>query len=165
MRFFIAGLIVSSIIIFSSCSESIPEKDESLMNSVQSTKTDLPTISQPALAPVTQAAPAIEEKAPVNLAALNPEHGKPGHRCDIAVGAPLNSPAAVTTTTPAVKTINTPSINSQPIPAPVKTAAGMNPPHGEPGHRCDIAVGAPLNSPAAETAPAVNVEKPDSVGT
>ena len=24
------------------------------------------------------------------------------------------------------------------------TAPGMNPPHGQPGHRCDIAVGAPL---------------------
>lgn len=23
---------------------------------------------------------------------LNPEHGMPGHRCDIAVGAPLNAP-------------------------------------------------------------------------
>jgi len=23
--------------------------------------------------------------------ALNPKHGEPGHRCDIAVGAPLNS--------------------------------------------------------------------------
>jgi len=33
---------------------------------------------------------------------------------------------------------------------------GMNPPHGEPGHRCDIAVGAPLNSKPATvtTAPA-----------
>ncbi|HRF24698.1 MAG TPA: hypothetical protein PLR98_11060, partial [Chitinophagaceae bacterium] len=32
-----------------------------------------------------------------SAAGLNPEHGKPGHRCDIAVGAPLDSkPAAVT---------------------------------------------------------------------
>ncbi|CAM3355012.1 hypothetical protein AEQU2_01320 [Aequorivita lipolytica] len=29
-----------------------------------------------------------------------------------------------------------------------KTAGGINPAHGEPGHRCDIPVGAPLN-PAA----------------
>jgi hypothetical protein len=29
------------------------------------------------------------------------------------------------------------------------TAPGMNPPHGQPNHRCDIAVGAPLNSPPA----------------
>ena len=36
------------------------------------------------------------------------------------------------------------------IPAPgatrIVTAPGMNPPHGQPGHRCDIAVGAPLAS-------------------
>lgn len=37
----------------------------------------------------------------------------------------------------------------------VKTAPGMNPPHGEPGHRCDIPVGQPLNSkPAAAATPA-----------
>jgi hypothetical protein len=39
------------------------------------------------------------------------------------------------------------------------TAPGMNPPHGQPNHRCDIAVGAPLNSkpvtPAAATTPAI----------
>ncbi|WP_417360960.1 hypothetical protein [Galbibacter sp.] len=57
-----------------------------------------------------------------NTAGLNPPHGQPGHRCDIAVGAPLggnsmlNSDASVT----------------------------LNPPHGQAGHRCDIAVGAPL---------------------
>jgi len=52
--------------------------------------------------------------------ALNPAHGQPGHRCDIAVGAPLNS-------------------------GDIK----LNPAHGQPGHRCDIAVGAPLNSAPA----------------
>ena len=62
---------------------------------------------------------------------LNPEHGKPGHRCDIAVGAPLNSAAP------------------KPITEVASTeyaASGKNPAHGQPGHRCDIAVGAPLNS-------------------
>lgn len=39
-------------------------------------------------------------------------------------------------------------------PAEVYRAAGLNPPHGEPGHDCAIAVGAPLNgSPAANTIP------------
>jgi hypothetical protein len=78
---------------------------------------------------------------------MNPPHGEPGHRCDIPVGAPLNSKPA-----PA----QTQAVNAQPqvtmteVPNKVKTAPGMNPPHGEPGHRCDIAVGAPLNSkPAA----------------
>src|SRR5690606_6869366 len=62
---------------------------------------------------------------PVQSAAgINPPHGQPGHRCDIAVGAPLggnsmlNNDASVT----------------------------LNPPHGQVGHRCDIAVGAPLPS-------------------
>lgn len=54
-------------------------------------------------------------------AGLNPPHGEPGHRCDIAVGAPLGG--------------NNPMNN---------TATNLNPPHGQPGHRCDIAVGAPL---------------------
>lgn len=35
-----------------------------------------------------------------------------------------------------------------------ETKPGMNPPHGQPGHRCDIPVGAPLkgNAPAAKQA-------------
>lgn len=161
MRFFIAGFIVSSIII-SSCSPASPEKDVSLMNSVQSTKAAVVIDSQPVVMPITTVAPAAEKKPQGNMAAFNPAHGMPGHRCDIAVGAPLNSSPA-TTAAPAAKTINT--INTQPVQAPVKTAAGMNPPHGEPGHRCDIAVGAPLNSPPAEKTPPVTVDKPDSVGT
>ncbi|MEA1787428.1 hypothetical protein U1E44_15105 [Arenibacter sp. GZD96] len=31
----------------------------------------------------------------------------------------------------------------------------VNPAHGEPGHRCDIQVGAPLNGSASTTAPSV----------
>lgn len=83
---------------------------------------------------------------------MNPPHGQPGHRCDIAVGALLNSkPAAPATTTGT--TVNAqPQVTMTEVPTKVKTLPGMNPPHGEPGHRCDIAVGAPLNSkPAATT--------------
>ena len=84
---------------------------------------------------------------------LNPPHGQPGHRCDIPVGEPLSSApaAAPATTSPVVPT------SLQTTPAPVTpvgsilsttpataTAPGMNPPHGQPGHRCDIDVGAPL---------------------
>ena len=74
---------------------------------------------------------------------MNPPHGEPGHRCDIAVGAPLNSAPASKTTTPAPAPAPV-AVNTQPA-QPTVTAPGMNPPHGEPGHRCDIAVGAPLN--------------------
>lgn len=88
-------------------------------------------------------------------AGLNPAHGQPGHRCELAVGAPLDGSAAPvggTTTTPVIKTEAAPSaspieINTQPAAATQKTAAGMNPPHGQPGHRCDISVGEPLSSP------------------
>ena len=42
----------------------------------------------------------------------------------------------------------------QQAPPEVYKAAGLNPPHGQPGHDCAIAVGAPLNgSPASITAP------------
>lgn len=110
--------------------------------------------SQPAGAPVSAS----------SAAGMNPAHGEPNHRCDIAVGAPLNSPpgknstAAPTIATPTVGTpsspiISDPNINSgntQSIPstpspaAKIPTAPGMNPPHGEPGHDCSIAVGSPL---------------------
>ncbi len=90
------------------------------------------------------------QPAASTAAGMNPAHGAPGHRCDIAVGAPLSSaPAAnpasgtqVTAQPPSSPVItSSPTINSQPV---VKTAPGMNPPHGEPGHDCAIAVGAPL---------------------
>jgi hypothetical protein len=74
---------------------------------------------------------------------MNPPHGQPNHRCDIAVGAPLNSkPMPAKTQTANAQ----PQVVMTEVPNKVKTAPGMNPPHGEPNHRCDIAVGAPLNS-------------------
>ena len=85
--------------------------------------------------------PATGSSAPVGTVlagntALNPKHGLPGHRCDIAEGAPLNSVPATTSTT---------------LPAG-GSSSKLNPAHGQPGHRCDIAVGAPLDSkPAATT--------------
>ena len=106
----------------------------------------------------------------VSSAALNPAHGLPGHRCDIAVGQPLNSKPAAgvnslsTTTTPAAKPATTssspfvtPGVKTNTTPStnvlPTATTPGLNPKHGQPGHRCDILVGQPLNSkPAAAPA-------------
>jgi hypothetical protein len=88
---------------------------------------------------------------------MNPPHGQPGHRCDIAVGAPLNSAPATTAPTAVTTPVN---ISSDKLiqAATTAVAPGMNPPHGQPGHRCDIAVGAPLNSkPASTTATPVNI--------
>ncbi|REC48896.1 hypothetical protein [Chryseobacterium pennipullorum] len=100
---------------------------------------------------------------------MNPPHGQPGHRCDIPVGQPLNSqPAAA----PVSQNINVGANNAIQIDPnavspgkiaidnagkEIKTAPGMNPPHGQPGHRCDIPVGKPLNSkPAPAPQPVQN---------
>lgn len=84
---------------------------------------------------------------------LNPQHGEPGHRCDIAVGAPLNAPATTSTIQPNAPTpvpgATTPAATTEAkkvTPNSTDATAALNPKHGEPGHRCDIAVGAPLNS-------------------
>lgn len=82
---------------------------------------------------------------------LNPAHGQPGHRCDISVGMPLNSPVGKTATTaaPTVQTITAP--NTTPVAAPVNIGspagtAKLNPAHGQPGHDCAVQVGAPLKN-------------------
>ncbi|WP_188050432.1 hypothetical protein [Flavobacterium sp. GP15] len=74
---------------------------------------------------------------------MNPEHGRPGHRCDIPVGAPLNSPAAAKNQQSAPAPTMTYTTTATPSET-VVTAEGMNPPHGQANHRCDIAVGEPL---------------------
>lgn len=80
---------------------------------------------------------------------MNPPHGQAGHRCDIPVGASLNSPAASAqpnskvTTTPQMTVTPTTSAIATTTPT-TSTPEGMNPPHGQEGHRCDIAVGAAL---------------------
>ena len=112
--------------------------------------------------------------------ALNPAHGEPYHRCDIAVGAPLDGPttqqgdspvqnspgpksffktvqsentntatAPTPQATPQATTTITPGGNQATPTAPAATTATTpkpknNPAHGQPHHRCDVAVGAPL---------------------
>jgi len=107
----------------------------------------LPTTTDPTLPANIDSAAAF--KAGV---ALNPQHGQPGHRCDIAVGAPLNAPVTniqpnVSATPPATSSSTTTNTNVQKaLPQANTSTTALNPKHGEPGHRCDIAVGAPLNS-------------------
>lgn len=168
--------------------------DKSLMNpaaenkTVQATDTFIPTVQPTAtqpnnplvntIAPATNSITVGPNKSPVSVSpaspvtistqptaqttapGMNPPHGQPGHRCDIEVGAPLNSKPVQPTAPAAPVTIN-PQTATQP------TAPGMNPPHGQPGHRCDIAVGAPLNSqPVQPTVAPVSIstdtKKPDS---
>jgi hypothetical protein len=85
----------------------------------------------------------------VSTAGLNPAHGQPGHRCDISVGAPLDSKPAQAAIQPQATTTTAP-VTTQPLSIPQTTGTGLNPAHGQPGHRCDIAVGAPLNSKPAQ---------------
>jgi hypothetical protein len=79
-----------------------------------------------------------------SVVALNPAHGLPGHRCDIAVGAPLNSPANANG--PAPVQMQTPQTNAPVMQQAPMNAGGvkLNPPHGQPGHDCSIEVGKPL---------------------
>lgn len=110
--------------------------------------------------------------ATVTAPGMNPPHGQPGHRCDIPVGQPLSSAPAqpqqgtqnVTVNAQQGQTIQIDPNALQPgkfqvdnngKAKTVKTAKGMNPPHGEPGHRCDIPVGQPLNSKPAPVPQAV----------
>ncbi len=69
------------------------------------------------------------------LKKVNPAHGMPGHRCDLAVGAPLPTAGS------AAPAAALPTINMTPQ---QPTVVKVNPAHGMPGHRCDLQVGAPL---------------------
>jgi hypothetical protein len=101
------------------------------------------------------------DPTPATKPGMNPAHGQPGHRCDIAVGEPLSdagpaSTPATITPAPATTVSNQPNVSYPVVSSPLqysadhfsdttKVAAGMNPAHGQPGHRCDISVGEPLN--------------------
>ncbi|RXR21202.1 hypothetical protein EQG63_04490 [Flavobacterium amnicola] len=100
--------------------------------------------------PATNAGLNTNQQIATTTSKVNPPHGQPGHVCGtegqqqtISTQAQPNNNQQYTINQPVTKTIT---------PTPAKTAKGMNPPHGQPGHRCDIAVGAPLNSKPAPVA-------------
>jgi len=99
---------------------------------------------------------------------LNPEHGKPGHQCSVPVGAPLNSMSPLNST-PAPSSAAMQKILSFPIQPNSESislaADAPNPDHGKPGHRCDIAIGAPLNSTphSSPPPPVASVQQPEVV--
>lgn len=157
---YISSLLVSSCVLFFSCKKELDPQDSATAssnpqtesnpaspeNSALTTSPDANTVASQPLATQNATVNSIDAKT---LPGMNPPHGQANHRCDIAVGAPLNSPiksaAPVTTSsTPTVQTPSTPAIlNSNPATTTV-TLPGMNPPHGQAGHLCSIAVGAPL---------------------
>ena len=120
------------------------------------TATTIPPAASVVAAPVT-----IPPPPPATIAGaspkVNPAHGLPGHRCELAVGAPLPdvgpAPATQAQVVPAAPAGQAgPTVQSIAIPpppansgSPISGSKKVNPAHGQPGHRCDIAVGAPLN--------------------
>lgn len=145
----ILGLLLSGSLFMVSCKKELQPQENPAPAEVTADGTVATPVTDPAAMQMNaQPSQPVQAPQPVATTApgMNPPHGEPGHRCDIAVGAPLNSPAG-----------KTPPAQPQPVPnvqpqapqgsatiTPAVTAPGMNPPHGEPGHRCDIAVGAPL---------------------
>lgn len=136
-------LLTSATILYSCESKNTTSSENSSSNEVNNTPT----------AKAVEAAPmASTDGKP----ALNPPHGEKYHRCDIQVGAPIDSPAPVNAApvaTPQSVPANT--FNTNPISpslqgsssasaAPTGPKPAVNPPHGEPYHRCDLQVGAPL---------------------
>ncbi|MEQ1678755.1 MAG: hypothetical protein ABL876_18815 [Chitinophagaceae bacterium] len=164
---FTAALLVTTALLTGCGSESAEQQTESqpLVFPVNNSATPTPqnnTVTTTQNSPATSArpvAPVINanntKQQPISTAAttagLNPAHGQPGHRCDIAVGAPLNSAPAVAQQPAAINNTSKTQTIASPVvtktnPVQTTTATGLNPAHGQPGHRCDIAVGAPLNS-------------------
>lgn len=144
----ILGLLLSGSLFMVSCKKELQPQESPAPAEVTADGTVATPVTDPAAMQMNaQPTQPVQAPQPVATTApgMNPPHGEPNHRCDIAVGAPLNSPPGQA---PAAQPQAAPQVQPQPVaPAPAKatvTAPGMNPPHGEPGHRCEIAVGAPL---------------------
>lgn len=147
-KIFLSSLLAVSLFMVSCKKELQPQESAAPQEAaVIDASSQQVTGNQPAAMPAqpvtvnNPAAQQIQPQATTTAPGMNPPHGQPNHRCDIAVGAPLNSPPGKN---PATQATQAP-VQAQPQnAAPVVTAPGMNPPHGQPGHKCEVAVGAPL---------------------
>lgn len=162
MKKYFVLISAAALAVMISCS---PTKKESNTEAVQQLK----QLQQTTLSADTSAAiSSVPAKATANQPAavqtastppeLNPPHGQPFHRCDIPVGSPLNTaapakPAQVVNRTGTAPTLenaarlNNPQAVNPTAPTVANATSGkpkLNPPHGQPYHRCDIAVGSPL---------------------
>ena len=120
---------------------------------VFNTQPTVRSVTQPASVPVKQVVATPSAPISTNVAkGINPAHGQPGHDCSVAVGAPLKSKATVAAAAPVKVALPSPkTVETAPALAPVTNFtpnlnpnAKVNPAHGQPGHDCKIAVGAPL---------------------
>ncbi|HEY1020667.1 MAG TPA: hypothetical protein VGE06_00080 [Flavisolibacter sp.] len=149
----ILGLALSALVL-AACQNSGTPKEAAPASTSPS------TFNAPALPvtgtgqPATPTAPLSQSPAPkpATTAGLNPEHGAPGHRCDIPVGAPLNSPAgnpaapATGVNSSPIQLQTPPPVPPPTLTQPVNSNVRLNPAHGQPGHDCSIPVGQPLKS-------------------
>jgi hypothetical protein len=92
------------------------------------------------------------KKEPTNIQAgqkptHNPAHGQPFHDCALPVGAPLTANAGeIQQAAPTIaEPVAEPKIEIKQQAAPVNNNVKLNPAHGEPGHKCELPVGAPLS--------------------
>lgn len=160
---YILGLLMVFLVFICSCKKELEPQESSVVTNPSSsgnTSISTATPSGPS-ANSSQNPSLLQQNSNQNASGMNPPHGQPGHRCDIAVGAPLNSTPNKSIPNPAVTNSSSPVIvktNS----STVVTKPGMNPPHGQKGHRCEIAVGAPLNSQSVKNVPIPAVSNSDS---
>lgn len=157
--FLLTGIL--GFIILQGCSGEKAKDNNSGENSTEQSPVNTNVVNTDSSQPMIPEQPVeISAEKPVipvtttTAAGMNPPHGQPGHRCDIEVGAPLNSPPGKTAPPTVInmepeepqEIIEGTPVQTQTIQAPPAgpTAPGMNPPHGQPGHDCSIAVGAPL---------------------
>ena len=149
MKTIIASAFLASIL-FTSCKKEL-EPQDSAENPVAKTEdaSIVPTENIPAPQTAVQQPTLVTTPATTKtLAGMNPPHGEAGHDCAVAVGAPLNSKKATPTPSPTITTTQSNTTSAAPAilnpAAQTVTAPGMNPPHGQAGHDCAVAVGAPL---------------------
>ncbi|MCY7423083.1 MAG: hypothetical protein LH478_15230 [Chitinophagaceae bacterium] len=143
-RVLLNGCIIG-LISLSSCGGNPPAQDQYMNTLLPATAVAIDTGKSTGLTVSQQSLPALPAQPNVasSMGAINPVHGKPGHRCDLSVGAPLSSPVQS-----APVQFATPTLPAMPAQQNVASSMGaLNPEHGKPGHRCDISVGAPLSTP------------------
>ena len=165
-KIFTAAFVTATVLCMSCGGNDTPETDKSIMPaasdsnrttgantaSPQPANGQLPagvntSVPGAATQSAAQTIPASQASKVLPSAGLNPAHGQPGHRCDISVGAPLNSAPATASapqTVPATQAVTMAAPTSAPASGPVDPTAKLNPAHGQPGHDCAIPVGAPL---------------------
>jgi len=170
----VLSLLLISAVALTSCKKELEPQESSVMTeantAIDNTAAENVVVPAPAAPQMMDPSqvqqvgqPQMQQTQPAKVAAgMNPAHGQPGHRCDISVGAPLNSPAGNSAKQVTPQQAMPQQVTPQQAPpmsvgaannapmlpnAPVVTAPGMNPPHGQEGHQCSVAVGAPLPKP------------------